>query len=145
MNREFEEKELLRYIFMLSNKLQTFLDNQLNDDQLTTKQFMLLISLSTFSNPPTFSEVAKLMGTSRQNVKQLALKLEKNGWVTIEKDMNDLRNRNIIATMKSAKYFIDRTDVDKKNMNTLFDTFNDEKLKIIKEALLTIILKMQML
>nr|WP_122011682.1 MarR family transcriptional regulator [Maliibacterium massiliense] len=60
--------------------------------ELTTKQwFFLAVLTSFFAHPPTLSELAQAMGTSHQNVKQLALRLEQKGFIRITPDARDAR------------------------------------------------------
>jgi len=61
-------------IFALSNKLQTLGDKF--DRGLTVKQWLLLISIfKCESDSPTISEVAALIGNSRQNITPVLLSL----------------------------------------------------------------------
>ncbi len=46
---------------------------------------------NSFDNPPTLKEVAREMGSSHQNIKQVALKLEQKGLLVFEKDKKDAR------------------------------------------------------
>ena len=60
--------------------------------KLPVNNFFFLICLSLFrEDPPTLKELSELMGTSHQNVKQIALKLERKGFISI------LRDKTIIA------------------------------------------------
>ena len=52
-------------IFTLANKLQTLGDEF--DRNITTKQWLFIIGVSTFKKPPMISEVAGFIGYSRQN------------------------------------------------------------------------------
>lgn len=86
----FEEKHLtFAGLFLLSNRLDTIATQIL--EELTAKQWFLLATLSTFQAPPSLSELAGRMGSSRQNVKQIALKLEQKGFVQINRDPLDSR------------------------------------------------------
>ncbi len=74
---------------------------------ITTKQWMLLAILGkVFTNHlPTISETAHAYGTSRQNLKRIALELQKKGFVIIANDPNDNRIQRIALTGKHKSYF----------------------------------------
>ncbi len=78
MKRRDYEKEIFGMLFKTSNSLQAYLDQLLSKDQLTAKQMFLMIVINTFGDRyPTLKDVASKSSSSYQNVKQLALKLEK--------------------------------------------------------------------
>jgi Transcriptional regulators len=91
----------LEVYFFWSNKFQVIGDQYLGREGITTKQWFLTAMISQFGDKaPTLSEVGELMGSSRQNVKQLALKLEEKGFLTIEKDEQDSRALRLRLTEK---------------------------------------------
>lgn len=93
-------------VLVVANKMDTLLDRVLNKYNITSKQwFLLLILFNLFEYPPTIKEVAKEMGSSHQNVKQVALKLKEKGMLKLEKDKNDLRVTRLIATEKSYGFW----------------------------------------
>jgi DNA-binding MarR family transcriptional regulator len=114
------EKEVLARVFQLSNKLQVLLDHQLKSDNLTAKQLFLMIVLGSFEKDPGFSEISERFGTSRQNVKQLALKLEKNGYVEIYTDEMDARFKRLRFTPKAIDYWKQRDETDVFMLNKMF-------------------------
>lgn len=90
-------------IFLLSNRLETVGNRFL--EALTTKQWFLLAVVDTFFDaPPTLSEVARLIGTSYQNIKQIALKLEQKGFVQLTRDPQDRRVWRIRVTEQARRY-----------------------------------------
>ena len=60
-------------------------------DEITTKQWFVLAVLETFSAPPTLGELARGVGSSHQNVKQLVLKLQQKGYVALAQDGREAR------------------------------------------------------
>lgn len=89
-------------LLVAATKLDTQLDKVLKKHDLTSKQWFLLVILdSMFEHPPTLKQLAEEMGSSYQNVKQLALKLETKGMIRIEKDPEDARALRISATPES--------------------------------------------
>lgn len=71
---------------------------------MTAKQWFLLATLSTFPEPPSISELAARMGTSRQNVKQIALKLEKKSFLRISRDVKDSRVLRVQIAEAAEEY-----------------------------------------
>ena len=58
-------------------------------EEITWKQFFAIISINLCSGNPTINDLADVMGTSHQNVKQILLKLEKVGSVEMIRDEQD--------------------------------------------------------
>lgn len=65
-----------------------------------------------FKEPPTLSELALEIGTSHQNAKQIAIKLEEKGFLVVKKDTKDKRVLRLTPTNKIEKYVKLRKDKD---------------------------------
>ncbi|HHV65665.1 MAG TPA: MarR family transcriptional regulator [Peptococcaceae bacterium] len=111
-------------IFILANKLQTLGDAF--DKNVTIKQWLFLVSVSQFQEPPTLSEVAEVIGYSRQNAKRIATALEESGFLTIARDTNDARALRIRLTPKFSTYFAQREKRELEFIRKLFDGFDAE-------------------
>lgn len=129
------EGEVLARFFQLSNKLQIFLDQRLKDDNLTAKQLFLMIVIGTFDKDPGFSEISERFGSSRQNVKQLALKLEKNGYVELYTDEMDSRFKRIKFTEKAINYWKKRDEMDILMLNKMFNSISIENLNLLQDTM----------
>lgn len=114
-------------IFFLSNRIQNAGDKVFNE--ITTKQWFLLISIirSGVKNP-TLTEVSKIIGYSRQNVKKLALHLEKAGLVELQKDINDSRVLRISLTDKCYQYFASRQVKEEEFLESLYNGITEDEL-----------------
>lgn len=89
-------------VLIAANRIDALLERELNRFDMTTKQWFLCIILDNlFDTPPTIKEVAKEMGSSHQNVKQVALKLAQKGLLTMVKDPNDARTTRLQLTEQS--------------------------------------------
>lgn len=122
------EIEKKAYIFggmlTLANRLQVLGDKL--DENVTLKQWLLIAIISKHGRPsPTISEVAEMIGNSRQNVKKMALILEKRGFVSLIKDDQDARIYRIHLTPKCIAYFESRGDKEAQFMEALFDEFDE--------------------
>jgi len=116
-------------IFLLANKLQVVGDQYLEKDDLTTKQWFLIVAVMQFpETPPTLSEVAELFGSSRQNVKQLAIKLEKRDFLRIEKDERDARASRLILTEKCFSFWQQREKQDNQFITDIFSPLTEEEV-----------------
>ena len=94
-----DQKFIFGSVQIVANQIDTLLERELKEHHLTTKQWLLTIVVeNTFDHAPTIKEVAKGMGSSHQNIKQVALKLEQKGFVIMEKDPKDARITRIKLT-----------------------------------------------
>lgn len=104
INMELLAKKRLIFasFFILQNKMQTQFDHYLED--ISTKQWLIMIIASVFPTPPSLSEVANHAGCSRQNVKKIATVLEKKGFLelTTEKESRAVR---IVLTQKFYDFY----------------------------------------
>lgn len=132
MNNQDKQKYIFGSLFLLANKLQVKGDAYLADDEMTTKQWFLIVMISQFKDtPPMLSEVANLMGSTRQNVKQLALKLEEKGFLVIEKDQSDNRILRLRLTEKNNKFWDKRDAKDNSFVENLFKNFTKEEIDVM--------------
>ncbi len=123
-------------LFLLANKLQAVGDQYLGKDDITTKQWFLTAMISQFrDNPPTLSEVSELMGSSRQNVKQLALKLEEKEFLKIEKDVHDARAFRLKLTEKSRSFWDKRQNLDDQFIMDMFSDLNEKEIDTVSGSL----------
>jgi len=108
MLRGFDKQHaLFGLLFSVANRLQAAVDSFY--EEITCKQFFLLISLNLFrDHAPTINELADMIGSSHQNVKQIVIKLEKAGFIRTFVDQEDRRKIRVEATSKvneiSEKY-----------------------------------------
>ncbi|MGL5616433.1 MAG: MarR family winged helix-turn-helix transcriptional regulator [Sarcina sp.] len=129
-NEELELKaNIFGSFFLIANKLQIIGDSFLGE--LTTKQWFTIAVISKFfvDYKPTLSEVASFTGTSRQNTKQIALKLYEKGFLNIEKDEKDSRALRLSLTEKVYEYSEKRGNKDTDFINSVFYDFSEEELK----------------
>ena len=92
-------------VLIVSNRMDTLLERELKEYDVTAKQwFMTIVIGSAFESAPTIKEVASVMGSSHQNVKQVALKLEQKDLLVMEKDKLDRRVLRLKLTDKSYKF-----------------------------------------
>jgi len=112
-------------IFALANRLQLLGDNF--DKNISVKQWFLIAVILKFKEAPTLTQISVAIGTSRQNVKKMAVILEKQDFLTIQKDKNNATILRVSITKKCMEYFKEREKRETEYMSQLFDGF-DEKL-----------------
>jgi DNA-binding MarR family transcriptional regulator len=118
MNELEQKAYIFAEIFTLSNKLQTLGDEF--DKNFTTKQWLFILAVSRFKEPPTITEVANFIGYSRQNAKRIAADLQKAGCIILQRDKNDARALRIIIESECIEYFKKR---DKREIEFLEQFF----------------------
>jgi DNA-binding MarR family transcriptional regulator len=98
--------QLFGSILMFTQQLVSRADEYLEQFGLTTRQWLLLAVLDKqFAGfAPSISEATAVFGTSRQNVKQVALQLERRGWLRVEPDPVDRRMLRLVLTDKRAVF-----------------------------------------
>ena len=130
---------------VVANKLDTLLERELNPFGVTAKQWFLTAIVETaFERPPTIKEAAKAMGSSHQNVKQVALKLKEKGFMKMEKDSKDGRVTRLSLTEQSRKFWgaMDKTsdifirevfkDIDMDNIADLRKGFEKVSMNVFR-------------
>lgn len=60
-------------------------------ETITLKQWLVLAELEYSEKPRSLADLQRALGTSHQNIRQIAAKLEKKGLITIAPDPNDSR------------------------------------------------------
>lgn len=119
---------LFGLLFALQNRLQAVGDTFY--EEITCKQFFLMACMNLFQGEaPTVQNLAQVMGSSHQNVKQILNKLEQKGFVSVEPDEADRRKLRISLTEYAAvtgeKYRVKEEEF----MTGLFDGVTEEEAK----------------
>ena len=86
-----------RLIAYTAQKLRYLFDRRLREEGLTSQQGFML-TVVRICGRPTLGEVAAAMSTAHQNVKQVAVALERKGMLRIVPDEGDARARRLEAT-----------------------------------------------
>lgn len=93
---------LFGLFFAFHNRLQATGDTFY--EEITCKQFFLLACMKVFQeDAPTMNDLSKVMGCSRQNVKQIVASLEKKGFLELRTSEIDKRKQQIYLTEKSLE------------------------------------------
>jgi DNA-binding MarR family transcriptional regulator len=94
--------EIFGSIFVVVQHLTRRTDAELTEVGLTTRQWLLLAVLTKWfvGRDPSLTEAAERYGSSRQNVKQIALGLEARGYLQLVPDPADGRATRLRLTDK---------------------------------------------
>jgi DNA-binding MarR family transcriptional regulator len=129
-----EKAYIFGTIFTLSNRLQLLGDRI--DPQLTVKQWLFLAGvLGCENDAPTLSEISARIGSSRQNVKKMALILEKQGFITMEKDDRDGRMLRISLTDSCKEHLKQREEMELRFIDEIFSGFEAKELSNLSSAI----------
>ena len=114
--------ESFGFIFLLSKRFEYITDQALAKDELTTKQLLTLIAIERgFQTIPSISQVADVLSTTHQNVKKIALQLEKKKFIEIVRDKNDKRRLLLKTTQRNQEYWDSRAP---EHLQAIQDLFN---------------------
>lgn len=130
LNMMGPQAALFGFFFAFSNRLQAVADNIY--EGVTCKQFFLMVCMNLFEDePPTANDLAKVMGCTRQNVKEILVSLEKKGLVSLVPHKTDKRKRIVMLSRKaldiSAKYH----SRDMEFLGKLYEGVTEEEIKSI--------------
>ena len=122
---------LLGLLSAFDNRYQAAADRFFKE--ITWKQFFAIICINLCKEPPTLNDLSDVMGSSHQNVKQILLKLEGKGFVSMMADEKDKRKQRYFVTDKCRK-FLEANDNQSKTSSQIiaqiFDGVSDKDLAV---------------
>ncbi len=118
--------------FLMANRLQMVMDQQIED--ITCKQWFVLTLLGTFEDAPTLKALSKACDSSHQNTKQIVLKLEEKGYVTIHKDAEDGRALRIAKTEKCDQWNVENEGKATAFIDQMFSKLSKEEIHVMRKA-----------
>ena len=126
---------LFGLLFALQNRLQAVGDTFY--DEITCKQFFLMACMNLFQGEaPTVQDLSAVMGSSHQNVKQILLKLEKKGFVSITVDEKDKRKQRVGLTQKCKEFCEANDEKSMQAIITMFEGVSREQLQITIQTIM---------
>lgn len=112
-------------IFVLQNRMQTVCEKL--QTEISMKQWLLLTMTACCPEPRTLTNVGKLMGCSRQNIKKLALALEKKGFIRLSSGGNN--SVCIELTDKVSEYANEIGERHLQSLKLLFADFSEKEIE----------------
>jgi len=139
-----------QYIFgallISSNRIDTLLERELKSFGVTSKQWFLSMIVDTlFDSPPTLKEVAKEMGSSHQNVKQVALKLQDKKLLELVKDKKDARVTRLKMTDNSYSFWETTQPKGLEFTNKVFNNIEKEDLEKVRTVMKQILTNIELM
>ena len=127
---------LLGLLSAFENRFQAVADGTMKE--ISWKQFFAIICINMCKKKPTVKELAEIMGSSHQNVKQILLKLEKKGFVTISLDESDKRKQRIELTDYCKEFCAKNNEITMSIMKKMFEGVSEEQLQITIQTIIQI-------
>lgn len=118
---------LIGLLSAFENRFQAVADSAMKE--ISWKQFFAIICINMCKEKPTVKELADIMGCSHQNTKQILLKLEKKGFVSITIDEKDKRKQRIEITDYCKEFCAKNDEMSMNVMNKMFEGVTEEQLK----------------
>lgn len=119
---------LLGLLSAFDNRYQAKADSFFED--ISWKQFFVIICINLCKEPPTIKELAEIIGSSHQNVKQLLIKLEKKGYVQTLSDKVDKRKQRIVLTKKTRTFCEAHDEESAKIVQGIFEGIAPQEIAI---------------
>lgn len=109
---EADRVRAFRLLMVTGIRLRGLLDRALAPSGLTAQQGALLSWIEARPTPPTISEVAAGLGMTHQNVKQIAVAVQRKGFLEIRVDELDRRARRLVLTEAHHQFWTQRNPGD---------------------------------
>lgn len=121
-------------LFLVANRLQV-LGDQI-DAQVSTKQWLLLAVLLSCENQRcSLTELSKRTGSSRQNIKKMALILEKRGFLRLTRSVEDKRTVLLQPTQECLSHLKTREEDEIAFVEAFFAGFDTEMLMVMQRSI----------
>lgn len=127
---------LIGLLSAFENRFQAAADSAMKE--ISWKQFFAIICINMCKDTPTVKELAEIMGSSHQNVKQILLKLEKKGFVHIFVDEKDKRKQRIEITDYCREFCAKNDESAMNTMKRMFEGITEEQLQVTIQTIIQI-------
>ena len=127
---------LIGLLSAFENRFQAMADNAIK--VISWKQFFAVICINMCKEKPTVKELAEIMGSSHQNVKQILLKLEKKGFVQITTDEKDKRKQRIELTDYCREFCAKNDAMSAMAIGKMFEGISQEQLQATIQTIVQI-------
>jgi DNA-binding MarR family transcriptional regulator len=133
-NRVFLMDQVSATLFSLANKLQTRGDKYF--EKLTIRQFMAMLAILHLpDDEATLNQIARKLGTSKQNSKQVITIIEKKGYVATVLSRKDRRAVNVRITTRGKRIMKQCAETGDSLLAEIFKELTLDELKIMWDLL----------
>lgn len=127
LNDLFLMQQTYATLFAVQNKIQSKSDESF--ETLSTRQFMTMLAvLHLMGHEPTVNNIARKLGTSKQNANQLVSVLKKKGYVEITQSKTDKRAYNVVVTSSGLQETMRCNEIGILLFADIFEDFTGEEL-----------------
>lgn len=123
-DRLTREQALFTSIFVIQNRIQTAGEKIQNE--LSMKQWLLITIISVCPKPHTLTNIGRMMGCSRQNVKKLVRVLEEKGYIKAINGSNNSLFIELTAKVNEYSKIIGHKQI--KFLKLLFSEFSNDEI-----------------
>jgi DNA-binding MarR family transcriptional regulator len=117
-------------LFSIANKIQVVGDRYLK--RLTSRQLMAMIAIVHLPEGETsLNNIARMLGTTKQSVKQIISILEKKGYVVSVPNSQDKRAVNIKITNSGDQVLFESNELGLEYLAYLFHDFSVEEIEAL--------------
>jgi len=129
MNKDlFLMQQIYSALFSVGNKIQVQSDQYL--EKLSSRQFMVILAIAHLPEDQTsFNNIARKLGTTKQNVKQLVTTMKNKGYVEIAPSQHDKRAVNTTITAFGKQVALEAGEKGTYFLADLFKTFSTNELE----------------
>jgi DNA-binding MarR family transcriptional regulator len=125
---------IFRLLILVAQEMRTRMDEILRPDGLTTQQAALITVVEALGSP-SLTQAAASLGTTHQNLKQVAAALARKGFLRIVRDAEDGRVRRLVTTARSREYWQQRSAADHERVVEWFAGFSEDEVRTLFELL----------
>ncbi len=125
---------LIGLLSAFENRFQAMADRDMK--VISWKQFFAIICINMCKESPTVKELAEIMGSSHQNVKQILLKLEKKGFIVITADENDKRKQRIVLTEFCREFCEKNDEMATDILGKMFTGISEQQLQVTIQTII---------
>jgi DNA-binding MarR family transcriptional regulator len=119
---------LFRVMSAAAAQMRSRMEREMAASGITLQQAALLQFIQAQPVPPTIGTVAASLSMTHQNVKQIALVLERKGFLTITVDAHDRRARRLATTARHRRFWARRNPGDFDLVQTWTAGLNDDEV-----------------
>lgn len=123
----WKKKLLFSGVFVQENRLHAIMDRYLKE--ITCKQWLVMVVADSYDTPPDLSTLGRMLGCSRQNIKKLALSMEKLGLAKLIPSKTDGRSLCVEISNKGKQIIANSQKLEKKVYQALFKDFTKQDIE----------------
>ena len=126
---------LFRTLIVLAGQLRARMDQRYREVGITTQQAAVLAVVKAATPPVNQGDVARLLGVTQQNVRQLVDALVRKGLIAVRAHPGDRRIKRLVTTRRVGRLFARRNPADFAAVAEWFSVLDDAEVASLLEKL----------